>query len=75
MTSPQACIPTVFISQKKVFTHFTRTASKAKSEEDLESLTILGATVVTSPLIKILGVLLDEKLTHKVHAAFSIGET
>lgn len=59
----------VFNSQKTVFIHFTRNISKAKSEEVLESLTILGATVAPSLLVKILGVILDQKLNYKAHIA------
>ena len=59
----------VFNSQKTVFIHFTLTTSKAKSEEALESLTILGATVAPSPSVKILRVILDQKLNYKAHIA------
>ena len=38
----------VFNSQKTVFTHFTRTHSKANCLEALERLVILGATVAPS---------------------------
>ena len=43
----------VFNSQKTVFIHFTCNISKAKSEKTSESLTILGATIVFSLLVKI----------------------
>ncbi len=59
----------VFNSQKTVFIHFIRTTSKVKIEEVLESLTILGATVAPSPSVKILGVILDQKLNYKAHIA------
>ncbi len=59
----------VFNSQKTVFIHFTHTTSKAKSEEALESLTILGVTVASSPSVKILKVILDQKLNFKAHIA------
>ena len=45
------------------------TTSKVKSEEALESLTILGATVAPSPSVKILRVILDQKFNYKANIA------
>ena len=50
-----------------VFIHLTQNISKAKSEKVLESLTILGATVAPLLLVKILGVILYQKLNDKAH--------
>lgn len=59
----------MFNSQKTIFTHFTRTLSKAKSKEVPELLIILGATVAPSSSMKVLGVILDQKLNYKEHIA------
>lgn len=50
---------TVFNSQKTVFTHCTRTASKIICIEASEPLVILRASVPPSSQVKILGVVLD----------------
>ncbi len=59
----------VFNSQKTVFTHFTWSYSKVNCLEALERLVILSATVAPSPQVKILGVVLDQKLNYKAHVA------
>ncbi len=59
----------VFNSQKTVFTHFTQTHSKTNCLEALEGLIILGATVAPSPQVKVLRVLLDQKLNYKAQIA------
>ena len=59
----------IFNGQKTVFTHFTRITSKLTSTEALEPLTILGKTVTPSLQVKILGVVLDQKLNYKAHIA------
>ena len=59
----------VFNSQKTVFTHFTQTHSMVNCLEASEGLVILGATVALSPQVKILGVVLDQKLNYKAHVA------
>ncbi len=55
--------------KKTVFTLFTRTVSKVNSAEALESLVILGASVVPPSQVQILGVSLDQKLNYKAHIA------
>lgn len=59
----------MFNSQKTVFTHFTRTHAKANCLEASEGLVILGATVASSLQVKILGVVLDQKLNYKAPIA------
>ncbi len=59
----------IFNGQKTVFTHFSRTPSKLNSVEAAEPLVISGATVKPSIQVKILGVILDQKLNYKAHIA------
>lgn len=59
----------VFNSQKTILTHFTQAHCKVNSFEALEKLVLSGATVAPSPQVKILGVVLDQKLNYKAHIA------